>query len=285
MTDSILSYFAQPGPTTELTEYSDLVSDLPSDPKELARIVRGLVLHEGIVEHSGMRLPTDRLADRERVGAAAIVGRVLNLEDSPLSVDRKPENRMVGYCYHFAVLHCAFLRAKGVPSRARCGFADYYSDQAWIDHWVVEYWNRDGWVVIDPDSARNVVSAKEFHNAGVAWQLCRAGDEDPRLHGNHVLWGWDELRGSLINDIGALNKFEVGEWGTWCNLIAIKQKDQPSSELDTYLDTLAGMVTSDSSVEALWHSFDKDERLRPPVAQIECKAVQPDDEDRREIAD
>ena len=87
------------------------------------------------------------------------------------------------------------------------------------------------------------------------------------------MWGWDELRGSLINDIGALNKFEVGEWETWCNLIAIEQKDQPSSELDAYLDTLAGMVTSDSSFEALRHSFDQDERLRPPVVEPEGTAV------------
>ncbi len=132
---------------------------------------------------------------------------------------------MVGYCYHFAVLHCAFLRAKGVPSRARCGFAAYYREGAWIDHWVVEYWNQGGWVVIDPDSARDAVSPDDFHHAGLAWQLCRAGSEDPSRHGNYELWGWDELRGSLINDIGALNKVEVGEWESWCDRIAIERRD------------------------------------------------------------
>ena len=33
-----------------------------------------------------------------------------------------PERRFVGNCRHFTVLLCAFLRARGVPARARCGF-------------------------------------------------------------------------------------------------------------------------------------------------------------------
>ncbi|MHC5066801.1 MAG: transglutaminase domain-containing protein, partial [Planctomycetota bacterium] len=169
-------------------------------------------------------------------------------------------------CYHFAVLHCAFLRAKGVPSRARCGFAAYYRKGAWIDHWIVEYWDHDDWVLIDPDSARDVVSPNDFHHAGRAWQLCRAGSEDPSRHGNHELWGWDELRGSLIADVGSLNKVEVGDWETWCAWIGIEQKEQPNAELDTYLDTIAEMVSDDGAFEELQRVFREDDRLRPPAA-------------------
>jgi hypothetical protein len=173
---------------------------------------------------------------------------------------------MVGYCYHFAVLHCALLRAKGVPSRARCGFASYYRDGAWIDHWVVEYWNDERWVLIDPDSARDGLSSDDFRHAGIAWQLCRAGREDPQRHGNHVLWGWDELRGSLVNDVGALNKVEVGEWESWCDKIAIESKDQPNAALDSYLDTLAAMVSDDGALDELRRVFREDSGLRPPAA-------------------
>lgn len=265
VTRPALSYFSQPGPTTKLAGYADLVRELPSDPAKLARVVRGLIIHQGLVASAGLDLPPARFADRERVGAAAIVQQVLRLDPSPLTSERPPENRMVGYCYHFAVLHCAFLRARGVPSRARCGFAAYYRKGAWIDHWVVEYWSHDGWVVIDPDSARDVVSPTEFHNAGLAWQLCRAGGEDPSCHGNYELWGWDELRGSLINDIGSLNKVEVGGWESWCDRISIEQKDQPNAELDSYLDTLAEMVSDDGSLDELQRVFAEDDGLRPPV--------------------
>jgi hypothetical protein len=153
-----------------------------------------------------------------------------------------------------------------VPSRARCGFAAYYRKGAWIDHWIVEYWDHDDWVLIDPDSARDVVSPNDFHHAGRAWQLCRAGSEDPSRHGNHELWGWDELRGSLIADVGSLNKVEVGDWETWCAWIGIEQKEQPNAELDTYLDTIAEMVSDDGAFEELQRVFREDDRLRPPAA-------------------
>jgi hypothetical protein len=39
-----------------------------------------------------------------------------------------------------------------------------------------------------------------------------AGASSPASHGNGELWGWDELRGSLINDVAALNKVEVSGW-------------------------------------------------------------------------
>jgi hypothetical protein len=268
MTEGLLNYFAQPGPTTELGECADLLCELPSDPEELARVVRGLVIHQGLVAPAGLDLPSERFTDRERVGAAAIVQRVLSLDPSPLTSARPPGDRMVGYCYHFAVLHGAFLRAKGVPSRARCGFAAYYSDGAWIDHWVVEYWNAGGWVVIDPDSARDVVSPDEFHHAGLAWQLCRAGGEDPSRHGNFELWGWDELRGSLVSDLGSLNKVEVGEWESWCDRIAIEHPDQPDAELDSYLDTLAEVISNDGGFDELRRVFREDEGLRPSAADV-----------------
>jgi len=272
VTDPILNYFAQPGPTTTLGVHADLLRELPSDPEALARVVRGLVIHEGLVAAAGLELPPERFTDRKCVGAAAIIQRVLALDPSPLVAERPPGNRMVGYCYHFAVLHCALLRVKGVPSRARCGFAAYYREGAWIDHWVVEYWNQDRWVLIDPDSARDVVSPNDFHHAGLAWQLCRAGSEDPSRHGNHKLWGWDELRGSLINDVGALNKVEVGEWESWCQWIDVEHKDQPNAALDSYLDTLAATVSDAGAFDELQRVFRGSDRLRPPVPAA-CAAV------------
>ncbi len=228
--------------------------------------MRGLIIHEGVVAHLGLQYTEERFADRRRVGASAILQRVLSFDSSPLSVERPVQNRMIGYCYHFAVLHCAFMRSKGVPARARCGFASYYREGAWIDHWVVEYWDGGDWVVIDPDSGRDVVFARDFRNAGLAWQLCRDGDADPAVHGNHVLWGWDELRGSLVNDIGAHNRVEVGEWESWCSLIAVEHRDRPNAELDARLDVFARLLSSDVSFEELRRSYALEKGLQPPPA-------------------
>ena len=45
----------------------------------------------------------------------------------------------------------AFLRAAGVPARARCGFGAYFRPGWFEDHWVVEYWNATAarWQLVD----------------------------------------------------------------------------------------------------------------------------------------
>jgi hypothetical protein len=60
------------------------------------------------------------------VGAEAILSNVISLDPSRLDLERPAERRMVGFCYHFALLHCALLRATGTPARTRCGFAGYF---------------------------------------------------------------------------------------------------------------------------------------------------------------
>jgi len=267
MTESELEYFARPGPTTDLRDYSELVNALPADPKALAHVVRGLILHEGVAAFQGLSFSAERHADRNRVGAAATLEGVLALDTSPLTVERPVERRMLGYCYQFALLHCAFLRAKGIPSRARCGFAAYYRQGAWIDHWVTEYWGADGWMLIDPDSGRDSLTREDFRDGGTAWLHCRAGESDPFRYGNHVLWGWDELRGSLVNDLGALNKAEIGTWD-WCELLKVEPLDQPNATLDPLMDAVAPAVSDARSVEELERAYQRDVRLQPSVTVL-----------------
>lgn len=54
----------------------------------------------------------------------------------------KTRDKFVGVCRHFSLLTVAILRHLGIPARARCGFAGYFSKQ-WEDHWIVEVWDPD----------------------------------------------------------------------------------------------------------------------------------------------
>lgn len=271
MPETELEYFATPGPATDLSDYSALIDELPSDPKALAQVVRGMILHEGVAASQGLSFSAERHADRNRVGAAATLEGVLALDASALTIERPVERRMLGYCYHFALLHCAFLRAKGIPARARCGFAAYYRQGAWIDHWVAEYWGADGWMLIDPDSGRDSLTRDDFRDGGTAWLRCRAGESDPFRYGNHVLWGWDELRGSLVNDLGALNKVEIGDW-SWCELLKVEPLDQPHATLDPLMDAVAPVVSDARSVEELGRAYQRDVRFQPPATLLYKRA-------------
>jgi hypothetical protein len=260
-------FYRQPSPTSDLGRHRDLAPGLPADPEALSAIVRGLLLHNFTAKIQGLSFPAERMSHMQTVGAEAILDNVLGLDPAPLDVERPAERRMVGFCYHFALLHCALLRATGTPARIRCGFAGYFAPQRWFDHWVVEYWDGNGWRLTDPQIGRGDLTSGDFQDGPTAWNLCRSGASQPALYGNGELWGWDELRGSLINDVAALDKVEVAGW-YWCDRLKVEPLDQPHDELDTSLDVLSRLAATAESVETIKECFDLYPELQPPADAV-----------------
>ena len=159
-----------------------LVAGLPADPDALSAIVRGLLVHNFTAKVQGLTFPAERMSHMQTVGAEAILDYVFGLDPAPLGFERAAERRMVGFCYHFALLHCALLRATGTPARIRCGFADYFEARRWIDHWVVEYWDGDGWLLTDPQTGRSDLTSDDFQDGPSAWNQCRGGASLPALY-------------------------------------------------------------------------------------------------------
>lgn len=259
----IVDFYRRPSSTSSLGRHSNLVPALPADPEALSAIVRGLLIHNYTVKTQKMPMPPERMAHMQTASAAAILDNVLGLDPSPLDQERPAERKMVGFCYHFALLHCTLLRATGTPARVRCGFASYFIEKWWIDHWVVEYWDGDGWRITDPQISRSDLTSDDFQDGPTGWSRCRAGASISARYGNGELWGWDELRGSLINDVAALNKVEISGW-YWCDRIKVDTLDQPHDELDASLDILARRVATAESVAAIKECFDPYPELQPP---------------------
>ena len=267
LVSEIVRFYRQPSPTSDLGRHRDLVSGLPASPEALSAIVRGLLLHNYAAKVAGLEFPAERMSHMQTVGAEAILDNVFSLDPAPLGTQRPPERRMVGFCYHFALLHCALLRATGTPARIRCGFAGYFEAGWWIDHWVVEYWDGDGWQLTDPQIGRTGLTSDDFQDAPSAWNQSRGGAALPARYGNGELWGWDELRGSLINDVAALNKVEVAGW-YWCDRLKVDPLDQPHDELDRSLDTLSRLAATAESAEAIKEAFDLDPEFQPPAGAV-----------------
>jgi Transglutaminase-like superfamily len=136
----LTDFYQRPSATSDLGRHRELVLDLPADAEALGTIVRGLLIHNFAAKTRGLQFSAERMSSMETVGAEAILDNVMSLDPARLDFKRPAERRMVGFCYHFALLHCALLRATGTPARVRCGFAGYFEPRRWIDHWVVEYW-------------------------------------------------------------------------------------------------------------------------------------------------
>jgi hypothetical protein len=263
----ITHFYRQPSPTSDLGRHRDLRIGFPADPEALSAIVRGLLVHNFTAQIQGLAFPAERMSHVQTVGAEATLDNVFSLDPAPLGIERPAERRMVGFCYHFALLHCALLRATGTPARIRCGFAGYFETQRWIDHWVTEYWDGDGWLRTDPQTGRTDLTADDFQDGPTAWNQCRGGATTPAAYGNGELWGWDELRGSLINDVAALNKVEVSGW-YWCDRLKVEPLDQPLDELDTSLDILSRLAATAESAETIQACFDLYPEFQPPADAV-----------------
>lgn len=248
-----LAYFATPGPLTDLAAHASSVRALPDSLSDLCRVVQGLVVHPFLAHLYGLAPAAVRLDELEIRAASAMVSRILALDPRPIGEPRPPERRVVGNCRHFTVLLCAFLRARGIPARARCGFGTYFEPSRFTDHWVCEKWDDacGSWRLVDAqldapqrDALRIPfdpldVPRTQFLVAGDAWRRCRSGRADPQDFGILDLRGLWFVRGNLVRDLAARAKRELLPWDGW-GLMATRQESD-AAEL-ALLDRVAELT-------------------------------------------
>ena len=194
------------------------------------------------------------------------------------TASRPLATRLVAVCRHFSVLLAAMLRAKGVPARARCGFANYFQRGLFLDHWVCEHWDaRSGrWVLVDAqlDALQRErlpidfdvldVPRDRFVIAGDAWADCRAGKADPAQFGILDMFGLWFVAGNVLRDAAALNNMEMLPWDVWG---AMPQPDEPidAARLEL-LDRLARLAQApDAGFAELRRTYAHDDRVRVPA--------------------
>ena len=218
------SYYAAPGPFTRLDSVD--AASLPDDVPSLVKIVQGVLIHRGWLKAYNVEVREERLPEEGLHAVEAILARARMLRDAPIIEARAPADRVLANCRDFSTMLSAFLKLKGVPARARCGFARYFEPGKYVDHWVCEYRDeRDGrWRMVDaqldalqcgiikPDFDPLDVPERAFWAGGKAWQACRAGEADPELFGIMHMWGLWYVSGNLSLDVASLNGVEMLPW-------------------------------------------------------------------------
>lgn len=257
--------YATAGPLTAIgAARTPALHDLPAEPVDICRVVHDLVIQPADARALG--LPEQRFAENQLRPVDGIIGALLALDPAPLTAGRTPDRRVIGTCRHFAVLSCALLRHRGIPARARCGFATYFHAGQGVDHWITEYRHGDRWVRIDseilgysPVPRPEDLAGGEFLTGGEAWTAFRAGRVDAAQFGVQGTenWGPGEIRGNAIRDLAALNKVELLPWDEWGRMAASYQ-GRTGPDYDALIDTIATVCAADDegAIAGLYDSAD-----------------------------
>jgi hypothetical protein len=289
MTPDESRYYATHSVESDPEDRGGLLDALPEDPMELVDAVGGLVLHTVFVAPLGGVCPPDSADDMESRRLPEMLTRILGRDPRSLATARRPEDRFIGVCRHYALLACSALRHHGVPARLRVGFANYFEPGFNDDHWVIEYWDDSCWRLMDPELTPDVrrhygipfdpccVPRDRFITAGLAWLGVRSGRIDPATCGVSSLGisGAWFVAGSVVRDLAALNKREMLPWDEW----GIARDMGPGTPLTNAtaerIDTLADLI---GGPDPDWHRlrgvYDREDAFRvPPVVMSYPKGV------------
>ena len=250
--------YASPGVLTDLADVRlSALEGLPDEAVEICGLAPSVVIQPGDAKE--LNVSAERFGENQIRPVSNLIGALLALDSTPLTVPRAPHRRVIGTCRHFAVLSCALLRHRGIPARARCGFATYFQPGKGVDHWIVEYWHTGDQrrVRIDAEIIGQSIledptdlNPGDFLTGGEAWAAFRSGDIDASQFGVHGTenWGPAEIRGNAVRDLAALNKVETLPWDEWGRMEA-SYKGETGAEYDELHDTIAAVRAAGDSSE------------------------------------
>ena len=274
MDQDIFDFYSKPGRFTTLDDGNFSTDDV----RRVVEVVQGLLVYDVVAQpFYGLELSHVQAEAIHERDTARLLKLVRAVDDRPLDEARPPGNRIGARCHAFSRLTVAFLRAAGVPARARCGFGAYFRPGWLEDHWVAEYWNSvdQRWQMVDAqldatwcqmisfDGDPLAITMSEFITAGHAWRAWRRGDlDDGRCglsgineHGAH----W--IAGNLRLDLASLNKVEMLPWDVWG--AGWRPGEQPTEDQLYLFDSVADLtVDPDARLSELCSRYEKDDALR-----------------------
>lgn len=264
MPDTITRYvrhdrFTDPG------KYASFLDTLPQNQADLSAAINGFLIHLWRIRKFHTEQLTERPHDVFTRRIEPILARVQELDARSLDQSRPAVKRAIVDCRAFSLMLVSVLRQRGIPARARCGFATYLEKTHYQDHWVCEYWDegKKRWVMEDADLKKSDVSPDEFLNASRVWAMRETKPEILQKCG----WGPDmvgswAVRLDLIHDLAALNDFVAVSGDGWG--LGNKKEAQLTPEDLSLLDRAASLVNADR-LDDLATLYQSANGLKPPA--------------------
>lgn len=174
MNKKVRDHYLEYGMFTYPGLYENYFKSLPDDVRKIGHLLRWSFVHRTTLDSGNKftnkdmkfgdmtKMPWYRQAEDDNlVTATAIIAELFRRDPKGLTLKRKVEDKVVLTCRYLCILMASILKAKGIPTRVRSGFAGYWP---WAkvsgDHWINQYWDKkeNRWVTMDVDGS--------FHNTG-----------------------------------------------------------------------------------------------------------------------
>lgn len=228
---------------------------LPDGVPEIVKAVQGLIIHYEWAKECGIVLTEEQKTHKCLYKVSDMLHKIYEMCNKPITDKRSISEMLFGSCRDFAVSLCSILRFKGISSRVRSGYARYLSQDKLVSHYICEYLDNKNmkWVQVDAqlDDAQKAalgvhfdtlnIPGEQFMTASAAWLLARTGklradtDFEPGMN------RWI-IRGNLIRDLAAVNKFELRHRHCWG--LILKPEEKLTQEDYDLLDNAAYLVSN-----------------------------------------
>lgn len=257
----------------------DTFNDFPDDIKEICRIIQHLLIHPATFDINNVTFEESRIDDRRIKSIQEIIDKIFLLENRDLIDYRNPENRVVAICKHFSMFLCSVLREKWVPARCRCGFATYFVNGRFEDHWICEYYSKqeNRWLRVDAqiDNLQILqcqmelnkinplrLEKESFFTGWTLWKMYRQWFISWENCWFSLMeierWEW-YIRGNMLRDFFALNKIEYH----YNELNRFMVSDYlPNEEELLMLDEIADLTLNvDSNLDKLTEFYERNKEI------------------------
>ncbi len=167
MEKEILEFYKKTSYFTDLGYYKDFAKKLPDDIKQLSILQRMQIIQPVAFRDKEIRnkkdcfwgdmtkVPISRLEYEDDIfpTAQSVIAELLR-KNPNYTTKREAKDKVHVTCRSQAILLASILKAKGIPARARSGFAEYiHYDGICYDHWITEYFDEkeNRWRLVDAD--------------------------------------------------------------------------------------------------------------------------------------
>lgn len=285
MKEEILNFYLQTSMFTNYGAYKEYYRSLPNDMEELTALLLEQTIHRTELIRSSIKMNETgfcadgvarfypwwgyRSHDDILLTAPAIMAELNRLDSRGVFHGREIDKKVVITCRYVAIWLASILKAKGIPTRVRSGFASYFtSNGKLVDHWIIEYYNskEDRWVICDPDLDSGLghtdMKKEDFGWIAKIWLDVRSGKDDMNryVHGS-CYQGLCMLANALFFDFHAVMGNEISYLFSPTYLSNHFSSFTPENlkELD---DLATLMLDPDKNFSELQYIFKNDKKMR-----------------------